>query len=205
LAGQQRWVIATGNRGKLAEFQRLLAPHSVAPIGQHELGVEGPPETGLTFVENALLKARHACRETALPAIADDSGLCVAALDGRPGLRSARFAGEHATDEANVSLLLEQLRDVPDAARAAWFVCVIVALRHAEDPDPIIATGHWHGRVAAAPRGAHGFGYDPIFEIPALEKTAAELDPDAKAARSHRGLATRQLLEFWSERAFGAG
>jgi XTP/dITP diphosphohydrolase len=198
----QRWVIATGNAGKLAEFRRLLEPCSVAPVGQHELGIEGPPETGLTFVENALLKARHACRVSGLPAIADDSGLCVAALDGHPGLRSARFAGDQATDAQNVDLLLARLSDVPQAARTAWFVCVIVALRSANDPDPIIATGHWHGQIAAAPRGAHGFGYDPVFEVPALGRTAAELDPDTKAAHSHRGHATVQLLEIWSERGF---
>ncbi len=204
MAEPQRWVIATGNSGKLAEFRRLLEPHAVTPVGQRELGIEGPPETGLTFVENALLKARHACRESGLPAIADDSGLCVAALDGSPGLRSARFAGDGASDIENLNLLLERLADVPEAARTAWFVCVIVALRSASDPDPIIATGHWHGRIAAAPRGAQGFGYDPVFEIPALNATAAELDPDTKAAHSHRGRATAQLLEIWSERAFAA-
>ena len=205
MAGQQRWVIATGNSGKLAEFRRLLAPCAVAPVSQREVGIEGPPETGLTFVENALLKARHACRESGLPAIADDSGLCVAALNGNPGLRSARFAGTGASDAENIALLLERLSDVPQEAREAWFVCVIVALRSAGDPDPIIAAGHWHGRIAAAPRGEHGFGYDPVFEIPELAKTAAELDPDVKAARSHRGRATRQLLEIWSDRAFAAG
>ncbi len=197
-AAARQWVIATGNAGKLAEFRRLLEPGSVVPVGQRELGIEGPPETGLTFVENALLKARHAARKSDLPAIADDSGLCVAALDGAPGLRSARFAGEDATDADNVGLLLERLRGFPPTARAAWFVCVIVALRAAGDPDPIIATGRWHGRIAAAPRGDHGFGYDPVFEIPALGRTAAELDPADKAALSHRGQATRRLLEIWS-------
>ena len=170
------------------------------PVGLNDLGIDGPPETGLTFVENALIKARHAARAAGLPAIADDSGLCVAALDGEPGLRSARFAGEHATDERNVALLLERLAAVPPAARDAWFVCVIVALRSAGDPDPIIATGHWHGRIAAAPRGSNGFGYDPIFEIPELGRTAAQLDPATKAALSHRGRATQMLLEYWSGR-----
>lgn len=198
LTANQQWVIATGNAGKLAEFRRLLAPCSVAPVSLTELGIDGPPETGLTFVENALIKARHATNESGLPAIADDSGLCVAALDGDPGLRSARFAGHGASDEQNVRLLLERLSDLPATGRHAWFVCVIVALRNAADPDPIIAAGHWHGSIAASPRGSHGFGYDPVFEIPGLSKTAAELDPATKAALSHRGRATEKLLDAWS-------
>lgn len=199
LTAGQEWVIATYNAGKLAEFSQLLAPCSIAPVSLSDLGIDGPPETGFTFVENALIKARHASRESGLPAIADDSGLCVAALDGEPGLRSARYAGPDATDRSNIELLLERLTDVSDVARSACFVCVIVALRCANDPDPIIATGRWHGRIAASPRGDRGFGYDPVFEIPQLGKTAAELDPAGKAALSHRGRATRKLLEVWSQ------
>ena len=199
LTAGQKWVIATRNAGKLAEFSQLLADCSIAPVSLSDLDIDGPPETGCTFVENALIKARHATRESGLPAIADDSGLCVAALDGEPGLRSARFAGPDATDQNNVELLLERLTNVPGVARNACFVCVIVALRSAQDPDPIIATGRWHGRIATSPRGDHGFGYDPVFEIPELGKTAAELDPAGKAALSHRGHATRRLLEVWSQ------
>jgi XTP/dITP diphosphohydrolase len=195
------WVIATGNAGKLREFQDLLAPCGLSLASAQELGITGPPETGQTFVENALLKARHAAAATELPAIADDSGLCVAGLAGGPGLRSARFAGPDATDAANVALLLERLAGADAAARSATFVCVIVALRRADDPNPIIATGRWHGRITAAPRGDHGFGYDPVFEIPALGKTAAELDQASKSELSHRGQATRQLLESWSDLA----
>lgn len=195
---EQRWVIATGNPGKLAEFHTLLAPAAVTPVSLGDLGIASPAETGLTFVENALIKARHAAEHSGLPAIADDSGLCVMALNGQPGLRSARFAGANADDQRNVALLLERLADVPAAARQAWFVCVIAALRGPEDPDPIIATGRWHGQIAAAPRGQQGFGYDPVFEIPALGRTAAELDPRSKSALSHRGQAARILLEIWS-------
>lgn len=201
LAAAAQWVIATGNPGKLAEIRALLAPHGIAPVAQTECGISGPAETGLTFVENALIKARHATRASGLPAIADDSGLCVAALRGQPGLKSARFAGPDATDEHNVQMLLRRLQQVSGAERAATFVCVIVALRSAADPDPIIATGRWHGRVAASPRGRNGFGYDPIFEIPALGQTAAELDPARKSALSHRGQAMRKLLEDWPGQA----
>jgi XTP/dITP diphosphohydrolase len=193
----ERWVIATGNAGKLAELRRLLAPHDVSAIAQSDLGIAGPPETGLTFVENALLKARHAARESGLPALADDSGLCVAALDGAPGLHSARFAGADATDARNTARLLERLTDVPEAERRAHFVCVIVALHGPADPDPLIASGRWHGRIAARPRGENGFGYDPIFEIPELGKTAAELDPALKSRLSHRAQALRRLLAAW--------
>ena len=201
LGEAQKWVIATSNAGKLAEFGRLLEPCAVEPVSLAELGIDGPEETGLTFVENALLKARHAAQRSGLPAIADDSGLCVAALGGAPGLRSARFSGEQASDADNVHLLLQRLRNCPQEAREACFVCVIVALRHADDPDPIIATGRWHGRIATLARGSQGFGYDPVFEIPKLAKTAAELDPATKAALSHRGQATRNLLEQWSQQA----
>lgn len=193
----ERWVIATGNAGKLAEFEQLLAEHAVAPVAQSSLQIDPVAETGLTFVENALLKARHAARASALPALADDSGLCVAALGGDPGLRSARFAGPAATDRLNTALLLENLRDVPVGSRQAHFVCVVVAVRSPTDPDPLVASGRWYGRIAAAARGHNGFGYDPVFEIPALGLTAAELDPAIKHSLSHRGQALRRLLEDW--------
>jgi XTP/dITP diphosphohydrolase len=192
-----RWVIATANAGKLAEFELLLRPFAVAAVGQGELGIDAVAETGQTFLENALLKARHAAGSSGLPALADDSGLCVDALAGEPGLRSARFAGADATASHNVALLLDRLRDVPLGARAAHFVCVIVAVRSAADPDPLVASGRWYGQITTAPRGARGFGYDPVFEVPDLGLTAAELDPARKHSLSHRGAALQQLLAIW--------
>jgi len=200
----ERWVIATGNAGKLSEIRQLLAPYDVEAVAQSQLGIAGPPETGLSFLENALLKARHAARESGLPALADDSGLCVPVLDGAPGLYSARFAGPDADDSLNVALLLERLRAVPAASRAAHFVCVIVALRSPSDPDPLVSTGRWYGSIASQPRGKNGFGYDPVFEIPGLRRTAAELAPDEKSRLSHRGQALRGLLTQWTYSAPGA-
>jgi len=200
----ERWVIATSNTGKLSEIQRLLAPYAVDAVAQSQLGIAGPPETGLSFLENALLKARHAARESGLPALADDSGLCVSALEGAPGLHSARFAGPDANDSLNIALLLERLRGVPAAGRAAHFVCVIVALRSPSDPDPLVATGRWYGSIARQPRGTNGFGYDPIFQIPGLGRTAAELEADEKSQLSHRGQALRGLLGQWAHNAPGA-
>lgn len=159
-----------------------------------EFSDEAVDEPAPTFVENALLKARHAARMSGLPALADDSGLEVAALGGAPGVRSARFAGESASDSANNRRLLQALEGVPDAERSARFVAVIVLLRSPEDPTPIIAEGVWHGRILAAPRGAQGFGYDPLFLVPALGLSAAELDPATKSRLSHRGKALRALL-----------
>jgi XTP/dITP diphosphohydrolase len=166
---------------------------------QTELDVSAPPETGATFVENALLKARHAARATGLPAIADDSGLVVDALGGAPGVRSARFAGEHADDQANVAELLRRLAD-PGLDRSARFHCVLVALVHAEDPAPAIASAAWAGRIATAARGTGGFGYDPVFFVPALQRTAAELTAAEKNGASHRGTALRQLVELLRNR-----
>lgn len=195
------WVLATSNRGKVAELRALLAearlPMRVTP--QSELGVAAPRETGLTFVENALLKARHAARATGLPAIADDSGLAVAALGGAPGVYSARFAGVHADDAANIAKLLASLA-ARSGDRSARFHCVLVALEHADDPAPIVASGAWEGEIASAPRGASGFGYDPVFFVPALQVTAAELDPAAKNRVSHRGMALRELVERLKKR-----
>ena len=195
------WVLATGNRGKLAELNMLLAGAGldlrVTP--QSELGVSAAPETGATFVENALTKARHAARITGLPAIADDSGLVVPALGGAPGVRSARFAGEMADDDANIAKLLAAL-DAPSLDRAARFHCVLVALEHPDDPAPLLATGSWTGRIAQAPRGERGFGYDPVFLDPTLGRTAAELDADAKNRVSHRGETLRRLIELLENR-----
>lgn len=188
-----RWVIATGNTGKLAELRALLEPAGLTLVAQGELGVESPPETGATFVENALIKARHAARQTGLPAIADDSGLVVDALGGAPGIFSARYAGPQSRDSDNVARLLEELRDIPAAARGAHFHCVIVALRHAEDPAPAIAQGRWPGRIALEPAGEAGFGYDPVFFDPALGRTAAELTRELKNRVSHRGQALAAL------------
>ena len=190
-----RLVIATGNAGKLAEFERLLSPLGLECVAQAALGVDDPEETGLTFIENALLKARHACRLTGLPALADDSGLCVDALDGAPGLYSARYAGSPADPQANIRKLLDALGGVPDGARRARFHASIALLRHATDPEPVIAEGQWDGLILDTPRGEGGFGYDPVFLDPASGRSAAELDPEEKARRSHRGQAVHALLE----------
>ena len=194
------WVLATANSGKVAELSALLAEAGIdlRVTAQSELGVEAPPETGATFVENALQKARHAARITGLPAIADDSGLVVAALGGAPGVRSARFAGEKADDGANVAKLLAALG--PSLDRSARFHCVLVALRSPNDAAPAIATGSWTGQIAQAPRGSGGFGYDPVFFDPTLGRTAAELDTAEKNRVSHRGTALRGLIELLKNR-----
>ncbi|GAB2613621.1 RdgB/HAM1 family non-canonical purine NTP pyrophosphatase [Novilysobacter erysipheiresistens] len=190
-----RIVVASGNAGKLAEFNRLLGEAGIEFVAQGELGVEDIEETGLTFVENALLKARHAARVTGLPALADDSGLCVDALDGAPGLYSARYAGEPSDPARNIDKLLQALEGVPEAQRGAHFHCTLVLLRHAEDPRPLIAQGEWHGRVLGARRGSGGFGYDPLFLDPDTGKTAAELEPATKNRISHRGQALAMLRQ----------
>ncbi|HET8819005.1 MAG TPA: RdgB/HAM1 family non-canonical purine NTP pyrophosphatase [Xanthomonadaceae bacterium] len=194
-----RVVVASGNPGKLAEFGRLLGATGIAFVAQGDLGVGDIEETGLTFVENALLKARHAARVTGLPALADDSGLCVDALDGAPGLYSARYAGGHGDAGANIARLLRELEGVPDPRRGAHFHCTLALLRHAGDPRPLLAQGEWHGRILHAPRGAGGFGYDPVFLDPATGKTAAELDPGTKARTSHRGQALARLRDAWQD------
>jgi XTP/dITP diphosphohydrolase len=197
----EQWVLATSNGGKVAELSTLLAAASLDLhlTSQAALGVSAAAETGATFVENALLKARHAARVTGLPAIADDSGLVVDALGGAPGVRSARFAGEHADDAANIAKLVGLLAE-PSLARTAYFYCVLVALAHPDDAAPLIASGSWHGEIAPAPRGTHGFGYDPVFFIPALGRTAAELEPEQKNRVSHRGTALRRLVELLKNR-----
>ena len=189
----KRLVLASGNAGKLVELRELLADTGLSLHAQSEFGVQDIDETGLTFVENALLKARNAARATGLPALGDDSGLCVDALGGAPGLYSARYAGTHGDARANIAKLLDALRDVPDDARTAHFHAVVVLLRTPDDPQPIIAEGRWPGRILHAPRGDGGFGYDPVFLDPSLDRSAAELDADTKHARSHRGLALAAL------------
>ena len=188
-------VLASSNPGKLAELNALLRPAGLRVVAQDAFGVEPPEETGLTFVENALIKARAACAVTGMPAIADDSGVVVDALDGAPGVRSARYAGDGASDADNVARLLESLADVGPPARGAAFVCAIVYLRHARDPCPIVCEGVWKGRILDAPRGAGGFGYDPVFFVETLGRTAAELSRAEKNAVSHRAQALGQLLD----------
>jgi len=197
-----RWVLATSNAGKVAELAALLDASGLAIelVAQSSLGVRPAKETATTFVENALRKARHAARATGLPAIADDSGLTVDALAGAPGVRSARFAGPRATDARNNELLLERLADVPDGKRRASFHCVLVALRSADDPAPLIAAGEWPGEIARAPRGVSGFGYDPVFFDPVLGKTAAMLDVAEKNRVSHRARALRALSALLTKR-----
>ena len=192
-------VLASGNPGKLAELGELLAGGRHTLRAQSELGVGEIEETGLSFVENALLKARHAARATGLPALADDSGLCVDALGGAPGLYSARYGGVHGDAARNIERLLRELDGVDDAARSARFHCVLVVLRHAEDPQPIIAEGSWAGRILRAPRGGGGFGYDPVFLDPENGLTAAELQPAIKNAISHRGRALAALRQRLDE------
>lgn len=190
----QRLVLATNNPGKAREFNTLLADCGYEVVPQSAFQVESVEETGLTFVENAILKARHAARCTGLPAIADDSGIEVDALHGAPGIYSARYAGLEASDADNVQRLLAALAAVPDAARTARFQCLLVYLRHADDPTPLICQGTWEGRIAQAARGEHGFGYDPVFYVPDLNRTAAELAPAEKNRLSHRAQALAQLL-----------
>lgn len=191
----QKIVLATGNKGKVSELAAMLAPFALEVIPQTALGVSDADETGLTFVENAILKARHAAKSTGLPAIADDSGLAVAALAGAPGIYSARYAGPNCSDAQNIAKLLEALNAVPTTERQAAFHCVLVYLRHAEDPTPLICHGSWMGEIALSASGQGGFGYDPVFYVPALAKTAAELTAAEKQQLSHRGQALRQLLK----------
>jgi XTP/dITP diphosphohydrolase len=192
----RRLVVATGNRGKLAEIREVLAGCDIELVAQSELGIDDVDETGATFVENALIKARHASRVSGLPALGDDSGICVDALGGAPGLVSARFAGAHGDSAANIVKLLGALDGIEDARRNAHFHCTIVLMKNADDPAPLIADGRWYGRILHAPRGERGFGYDPVFFDPMLGKGAAELDAEIKNRVSHRGQALARLREY---------
>ncbi|GAB4298473.1 MAG: RdgB/HAM1 family non-canonical purine NTP pyrophosphatase [Methylophaga sp.] len=190
-----RIVLASGNRGKLREFAQLLAPLNIDIVTQSEMGVTDVAETGLSFVENAILKARNACAQTGLPAIADDSGLEVDALSGAPGIRSSRYAGENASDRDNIEALLAAMKDVPETERQARFQCLLVYMRHADDPTPLICQGTWHGQILTEPVGDGGFGYDPIFFVAETDCSAAELTAQQKHAISHRGQAMRRFIE----------
>ena len=196
---KRRVVLASSNAGKVREFRALLAGLDFTVIAQGELGIEAAEEPHLTFVENALAKARHATVHSGLPALADDSGLCVAALGGAPGVHSARFSGPNADDDSNNAELLRRLQ--AEADRRAHYTCVLVAVASADDPEPLIAEARWHGAIVTQPRGTGGFGYDPLFLLPELGRTAAELPPQEKNRISHRGLAMRELarrIAAWS-------
>lgn len=191
-------VLASGNAGKLKEFQQLLADCGYDVRSQGEYDLQSAEETGLTFIENAILKARHASAQTGLPALADDSGLAVDALAGRPGIYSARYAGAEATDADNNRKLLEELKGVAEEDRGAEYHCVLAFLRYAEDPTPLVCAGHWRGRILTQPQGSGGFGYDPLFYCPKQQCTAAQLDKEQKGRISHRAQATHKLLEALS-------
>lgn len=188
-------VLASGNKGKVREINEILAGLGFEVVPQTEFGVPEAEETGLTFVENAILKARNAAKHTGLPAIADDSGIEVDALKGAPGIYSARFAGAGASDQANLEKLLADLGDAPDEARSARFQCLMVYMEHDTDPTPLICQGTWEGRITRAPQGENGFGYDPVFYVPEHDCTAAQLAPEQKNRLSHRGQALRALVE----------
>lgn len=187
-------VFATGNRGKLAELQSMVAGCGLRVRSLRDFTSTSAEETGLTFVENAILKARHACRHSGLPALADDSGIAVDALGGAPGVHSARFAGPEALDSSNNTKLLAALAGVPEAERTARFICVLALLRHAEDPLPIVCSGIWEGRILESPRGSNGFGYDPLFYVPEFGCASAELPPETKNRASHRAQAFAALM-----------
>ena len=191
----QRIVLATGNPGKVREMGEILAPFGLEIVPQSRFQVPEAEETGLTFVENALIKARNAAAHTGLPAIADDSGLEVDALKGAPGIYSSRYAGANASDRDNLEKLLADLGDLPEAQRTARFQCLMVYMRHAEDPTPLICQGTWEGRILFEPRGENGFGYDPVFYVPSHDCSSAQLSKEVKNRLSHRGQALRQLAE----------
>lgn len=190
----QKIVLATNNQGKVNELQTLLADAGFNIVAQKEFNVPDVDETGLTFIENAILKARHTAKLTGLPAIADDSGLVVDALNGAPGIYSARYAGCHGNDKLNNQKLLSQLHSVPAEKRTAYFYCALVFMRHDNDPTPIICLGKWHGLILNQEQGEGGFGYDPLFYIPELDCTAAQLSKEHKSQISHRGQALKQLI-----------
>lgn len=191
-------ILASSNAGKIREFQALFNRYGLTIVPQATLGIGDAEETGLSFIENAILKARHASALAGKPAIADDSGLVVPALNGEPGIYSARYSGEHGDDAANNAKLLKLLETIDD--RRAFFVCTIAYCQHAKDPLPIIASGLWHGEILRAPRGANGFGYDPLFWLAQYGKTSAELPAETKNAQSHRGQALRLFMQRFKAR-----
>jgi XTP/dITP diphosphohydrolase len=188
-------VLASGNKGKLREFAELFAPLDIEVVPQSEFNVPEAEETGLTFVENAIIKARNACEHTGLPAIADDSGIEVDYLLGAPGIYSSRFAGDNASDQDNLNALLSALTGVPDRERNARYQCLLVLMRHSKDPTPLICQADWQGRILHAPMGDRGFGYDPIFWVQELLCSAAELSSEQKHVISHRGKAIQKFIE----------
>lgn len=191
----QKIVLASNNKGKVRELGQMLASLDMEVLPQSEFNVAEVEETGLTFVENAILKARHAAKVTGLPAIADDSGLEVDALHGAPGIFSARFAGSDASDEDNLKKLLAEMKDIPDGQRTARFQCLLVYMRHADDPTPLICQGTWEGIITREPLGSNGFGYDPVFFVPSHKCTSAQLTPEQKNQLSHRGQALQKLVD----------
>jgi XTP/dITP diphosphohydrolase len=193
----EKLVLASGNQGKLREFSQLFSDKNIKVIPQSEFDTIEAEETGLSFVENAILKARNACKFSGLPSLADDSGLEVDALQGAPGIYSARYAGSDASDEENYLKLLEALKDVPKEKRSARFQCVLVYMRHENDPTPQVFQGSWEGQILMEPSGAEGFGYDPVFFVPSESCSSAELSKDKKNALSHRGQAIQELLRNW--------
>lgn len=196
-------VVATGNKGKLKEINQVLNPFGLRALGQSDFDVPEIEETGLTFVENAILKARNASKITGKPALADDSGLEVDALQGAPGIYSARYAGVDACDADNVAKLLDALKDLPQAQRTARFQCVMVYLRHEADPVPLICQGSWEGYIDFQPSGDNGFGYDPVFVVPEKNCTAAQLPPELKNQLSHRGQALKKLMAAFAAKQNG--
>ena len=197
LGNQFQIVLATSNPGKIAELQTLLSPLPIEWIPQTQFNIPDIEETGKTFIENAILKARHASKLSGLPALADDSGLVVDALDGAPGVYSARYAGKHATDEERIQKLLEEMRDVPPTDRGAAYHCVLALVEYEDDPVPLICHGIWEGSILTEPHGKNGFGYDPIFYVPTHRKSAAELSNAEKNSVSHRGQVVDQMLEVF--------
>jgi XTP/dITP diphosphohydrolase len=198
----QQIVLATGNKGKVREFKQMLRNQPFEILPQSEFDVSEVEETGLTFVENAIIKARHAAKVTGLPAIADDSGIEVDALNGAPGIYSARYAGQDANDKDNLHKLIQDVKEIDEPLRTARFQCVLVLMRHENDPTPIICQGTWEGSLLKEPAGQNGFGYDPIFWLEANQCTSAELDPDTKDKLSHRGQALRKLVNELEQSSF---
>lgn len=190
----EKIVLASNNAGKVREINQLLASQQIMVVAQKEFSIPDAIEDGLSFVENAIKKARHAASLSGLPAIADDSGIEVDALNGAPGIYSARFAGAGASDQANLEKLLAELAEIPETGRGARFQCLMVYMRHAEDPTPIICQGTWEGSILFEPRGANGFGYDPVFFVPTHQCSSAQLPAEVKNSLSHRGQALRKLL-----------